>query len=89
MDNLAKDAFMAKKNGMSYGQYMAMFKPKADPKKKPILKEGVSRHTCQQCGKEFIQYDKRRRLYCSPYCKQNASYRLKKEKEKVEHGKTE
>ena len=34
MDNLAKCAFLARQNRMSYGKYMALHKPPKEPKPK-------------------------------------------------------
>lgn len=54
MDNLARDAFLARQNGMSYGQYMAKFNPPKEPVKKKKPLETMYRATCIGCGIEFV-----------------------------------
>lgn len=79
MDNLAKDAFLARQNKMSYGQYMAKFNPPKEPvKKKPI--DHMYRRICAYCGKEFVLSEKRNKKYCSLYCGRNASYEREMER---------
>ena len=73
MDNLAKDAFMAKQNGMSYGKYMATKKPAykaADSAPRGAKMELV----CAVCGKKFYRYDRRFQKYCSRQCKDKNDY---------------
>ena len=73
MDNLARCAFLAKQNGMSYGKYMALFKPQLPKPQKPKKLKGESlvRKVCQHCGQEFV--DPNRKLYCSQICTCRAS----------------
>ena len=49
MDNLARDAFLARQNKMSYGQYMAKFNPPKEPVKKNTL-DYMYKATCAGCG---------------------------------------
>lgn len=60
MDNLAKDAFLARQNGMSYGRYIAKYKPPKPPRSK-VKKE--TEKLCQECGTE-IPKDSKRRKFC-------------------------
>jgi hypothetical protein len=72
MDNLAKDAFLARQNGMSYGKYMATKKPaeRKVPAKKKEPKIGSCETTCYcaRCGKAFEKKTKSRQKYCSEEC---------------------
>ena len=70
MDNLAKDAFLARQNRMSYGQYMAKFKP-------AVPKASVKRK-CLNCGRWF-KPTKVKLRFCNNDCGQQ--YR-----QAVEHG---
>ena len=81
MDNLAKDAFLAIQNGMSYGQYMAKFKPPKEPLKKKKAIDYLYRTNCAGCGNEFVQSEKRSRKYCSERCRRKYEYLRKLEKE--------
>ena len=73
MDNLAKDAFLARQNGMSYGNYMASKKPVIKPVVKPVRKAPEKpkyevKRNCIMCGNEFVRYDKRPQKYCCNEC---------------------
>lgn len=67
MDNLAKDAFMARKSGMTYGKYMANKKPSKVVK--PHVEAGEAKLYCTRCGKGFNRYDKIKQKYCSAACR--------------------
>ena len=67
MDNLAKDAFMARQKGMTYGKYMATKKPAE--RKAPQPRRGGIKRYCELCGKAFVRYDNRPQKYCSKECK--------------------
>lgn len=71
MDNLAKDAFMARQKGMTYGKYMATKKP-ADrnvPTRKAQVNSGDVNCYCAKCGKAFVKKNQLRRKYCSLECR--------------------
>lgn len=85
MDNLARDAFLARQNGMSYGQYMAKFNPPKEPVKKKQL-DYMYKATCAGCGVEFTQSEKRKKKYCTEDCRRKYEYIRKKERD---HGKSE
>lgn len=68
MDNLAREAMLAKQNNMSYGRWKALhYVPNAP---KAVVEEEKSGYetTCVNCGKVFLRENKRMRLYCSNYC---------------------
>ena len=67
MDNLSRDARMAKNAGMSYGQWKAMQKPKKPVKEKPVP-EGYQK--CECCGKLFKK--NRSKKFCSVECREQA-----------------
>lgn len=63
MDNLAKEAVLARSAGMSYGKWKAMQNPtkiekKADPNER----------RCRNCGEIIVQKTNRSRFYCGAYC---------------------
>ena len=65
MDNLARDAMIAKQRGLSYGQLKAIQEPvKIAPK--PEIPEGWK--VCKGCGKAFKPNTKQR-LYCDITCR--------------------
>lgn len=70
MDNLARDAMLAREAGMTYGRWKAMQKP-AKPVKKEIP-EGWKE--CPQCGKLFKAAQKKK--YCNIECR-TIAYRPK------------
>ena len=72
MDNLAKDAMLARKAGMTYGRWKALHPNTKDEVVKPSEKECV----CQHCGKTFILKTTHKRKYCEFYC-QNAAAQLR------------
>ena len=86
MDNLAKDAFMAKQNGMSYGKYMATKKPAYKTEDAPPRGAKV-KFVCAVCGSVFYRYDRRAQKYCSLKCKQKVDN--EREKKRYRDGKTE
>ena len=67
MDNLARDAMLAKQAGMSYGRWKAMQEP-VKPKKKDIP-EGWK--VCKGCGKAFKPHDCKQK-YCDIGCREEA-----------------
>ena len=74
MDNLARDAMLAKQAGMSYGRWKALQKPKQVLRKIP--KGWIP---CEHCGKYFKPKPKQR--FCDITCRAEAYY-LKTRKEK-------
>ena len=72
MDNLARNAFMAKQAGLSYGKWKAM---------QPIVtvaKKQVKTKVCPWCGKQFEASGKKE--YCDNLCNRNAYYNRNKER---------
>lgn len=77
MDNLAKCAFLARQEGISYGQWMAKHKGEAVPEVK------LPGKICPYCKNE-IALPKglgKQRRYCSDECRYEY-YRLKREERK-------
>ena len=68
MDNLTKNAILAKQSGMSYGQWMAIHNP--DPIVKKEIPDGWK--ACPYCGKPFKT--KQGKKYCDMYCR-NMAYK--------------
>lgn len=76
-DNLAKDAMLARKAGMTYGQWKAL-QPVVKFERKPDERECV----CEFCGKTFVKLTNQKRKYCDWTCSNNAANaRLKERKE--------
>jgi hypothetical protein len=86
MDNLTRNAMLARKAGMTYGQWKALHpNTKDDVPKVPLKGECV----CQHCGKAFVSRTKQKRKFCDFYCQNAAAQvRLKERKEK-NNGKSE
>ena len=63
MDNLARNAMLARQAGMSYGKWKAL-QPVVTPDRKE-LPEGW--RVCANCGKEFKGRSNKK--YCNPDCK--------------------
>lgn len=75
MDNLARNAMLAKQAGMSYGRWKALQKP-VKSKKQP----DHNMLTCPECGTEFRKGNQKQK-YCSYYCQSHRAgrnYKLKK-----------
>ena len=68
MDNLARCAMLAKRDGMSYGQWMAIHGEKQIKKKKEKIPEGWK--PCEWCKKLFRANAQQR--FCEPYCRNQA-----------------
>lgn len=69
MDNLARDAILAKKAGLSYGQWKAMQKPVVKKEKK--AKNGWKK--CKGCGKLFEPRNNKQK-YCDIVCRDAGYY---------------
>lgn len=70
MDQLTKDAVAATKLGMSYGKYIAKYKPPTPPVErfpKKQQKQEEKKIRCVSCGKELMPGSRSRR-YCGPDC---------------------
>ena len=70
MDNLARNAMLARQAGMSYGKWKAL-QPRVEPQK-PKSKGSEYERVCVYCGKDFIVKTRREQKYCSQYCQQEA-----------------
>lgn len=70
MDNLAKCAFLARQNGMSYGQYMALYRPPKPPRPKvKKLAEKKPDKLCKECGNPIVQKKGvRPQIFCCVAC---------------------
>lgn len=78
MDNLAREAMLAKQNNMSYGKWKALHYVPPAPKPVKVEKpKSEFEATCVCCGKTFVRENKRRRLYCSRYCCDHYRYTRK------------
>ena len=78
MDQLDRDEREARKHGLSYGKYIARFKPPKPPaerwpkkKESQLIEDQQQLPRCVQCGKE-IPEDSPNRKYCGPECEHNA-----------------
>lgn len=69
MDNLARNAMLAKQANLSYGKWKAM-QPIVEIKK-PEIQEGEKK--CPGCGKLFMPGNKKQ-IYCEVVC-QRETYR--------------
>lgn len=76
MDNLARNAMLAKQAGMSYGKWKAMQQP-VQIHKPQDLQPGWGR--CAECGKPFKKYNKKQQ-YCEVGCQKQAYDRKNKER---------
>ena len=70
MDNLARCAMLAKRDGMSYGQWMAIHGEKQIKKKEEPVEEGWK--PCEYCGKLFRAKGSKR--FCELECRTAAYY---------------
>ena len=87
MDNLARNAMLARQAGMSYGKWKAL-QPRVDPAKKEVKSEWE--RVCPVRGETFIRKDNRTQTYCNMYCKEEAwkeRYRQRKRKEQTNNDK--
>ena len=80
MDNLAKCAFLAKKAGMSYGNWMAIYGEKIIVKKEAKIPAGWK--LCEGCKKPFRGKPNQR--FCEPQCR-NEVYQKKYLESHKEH----
>ena len=67
MDNLARNAMLAKQAGMSYGKWKAL-QPRVEVKVQKETKPLTNESKCIRCGTVFYKADKRKRLYCNEEC---------------------
>lgn len=77
MDNLARNAMLARQNGMSYGKWMSL-QSVVQIKKKETIPEGWRK--CERCGRPFNGKNKMQR-FCDVTCQKQA-YNEKVRKEK-------
>jgi uncharacterized Zn finger protein (UPF0148 family) len=78
MDNLARCAMLAKQEGMSYGQWMALHGQTIVKEEKELPKGWK---LCEECGKPF--YSKCGKRFCEPYCRIKAYSRKDVERKKT------
>lgn len=84
MDNLARNAMLARQDGMSYGQWKALH-PNTMGERIPDERECV----CQFCGKTFVKKTKQIRKYCDWFCANQAGNARQKELKEKKNGKSE
>lgn len=70
-DRLDIESSAAIAAGMSYGKWKAMQTPTVKAPEKP--KQCFTRHICEHCGVEFVQFDNRKRKYCGEPCQRAAN----------------
>jgi predicted transcriptional regulator len=68
MDNLAREAMLARQARMTYGRWKAMQKPVQIEKK--AIPDGWL--VCQNCGKPFKPTSKRAQKFCEVLCQKEA-----------------
>lgn len=78
MDNLARNAMLAREAGMSYGKWKAMQVPVEVKKPGP----DPNTITCPECGAAFVK-DSPKRKYCSYRCQHNRAARMLRHREKA------
>lgn len=93
MDALSRTALLARKAGMSYGQYVGLrfekngYKPVPGPE--PILEVGQESDeysTCEICGKLFLKRDRNNRAKtCSDRCSLERKRKVVRERYREEH----
>ena len=76
MDNLARNAMLAKQAGMSYGKWKALHWE--EPKKAGEIPEGW--RVCEYCGKPYKPKTKRKQKYCQFNCQWLGYYEKNREK---------
>lgn len=75
MDNLAREAMLARQANMTYGRWKAMHSVTIPEKKIP---DGWL--ICQNCGKAFKPKTKRPQRFCDVYCQKEAYSETRKQK---------
>lgn len=70
MDNLAKNAMLAREANMTYGKWKAL---QYDGQQKPKTEDQTEACFCLYCKKPFKRKNKRQ-LYCDDFCKSKANY---------------
>lgn len=79
MDNLARNAMLARQANMTYGKWKALqYQEQPKPEKKSDLPEGWLR--CEWCNTPFKPKTKRKQMFCQAYCQQRACYERNHEK---------
>jgi hypothetical protein len=81
MDNLSRNAMLARKSGMSYGQWKALHPNTMKAEKIPDQRECV----CHYCGKTFFPKTNRPQKYCQYYC-QNEAAKLRAKERSINNG---
>lgn len=89
MDNLARNAMLARQANMSYGKWKAMHyvPPKPVDPVAVVIEAKKEERRCLMCG---VVIRKKNKKYCNEYCGQQYRYRRKIGliKEGDDHGKT-
>lgn len=83
LDQLDIDSTNAIKVGMSYGKYMALYKPATTTYRgsTTVPEEVGIKHTCQGCGKVFYTQNRKARKFCCSSCRDAFYYKAKRMKE--------
>lgn len=72
MDNIARNAMLAKQAGVSYGKWMAIQEP-VKAEKKPD-----NWQICAFCGEKFKPKTKKKQIYCGAICCSNAQMKKRR-----------
>lgn len=81
MDNLARDSMLARKAGMTYGQWKAL-----QPVRKIERTPGERECVCEFCGKTFVKKTNQRRKYCDWSCSNYAGQARERERRERKNG---
>ena len=85
LDQLTIDSTNAIKAGLSYGKYMALYKPATTTYRgsTTVPEEDGIKHTCQGCGKVFYAQNRKLRKFCCGSCREAFYYRAKRMREEM------
>ena len=83
MDNLARNAMLAKQAGMSYGKWKAL-QPRVETPKPAAKKKAEFERVCPWCGKTFIVKSNHVQIYCEFYCRSEAQKERDRQKKRKE-----
>ena len=79
MDNLARNAMLARQAGMTYGKWKALhYKP--EEFKPPVPEQSEYERVCEYCGQRFLVKSNRVQKYCEWYCRHEAQKQRDKER---------
>lgn len=85
MDNLTRDAILARKAGLSYGQWKALHPNTIEE----VVDTSGREFVCQHCGKKFVAKTKQKRKFCDFYCQNAAAILRLKARKEMDNGKND